>query len=100
MLSRRYGNQFVYLAPASLAGGTGYPEDSTLLITWGANPDLEPERARTLTASLAFHPQALPGLEAELNWLDIDYEARVLAPRGRTAERRVGNEGVSTDRSR
>src|SRR3546814_8449492 len=82
MLSRRYGNRFVYLAPASLAGGTGYPEDSTLLITWGANPDLEPERARTLTASLAFHPQALPGLEAELTWFDIDYEDRVLAPLG------------------
>src|SRR3546814_20787781 len=80
MLSRRYGNRFVYLAPASLAGGTGYPEDSTLLITWGANHDLEPERARTLTASLAFHPQAPPGLEAELTWFDIDSEERVLEP--------------------
>src|SRR3546814_3473348 len=36
----------------------------------------------TLTASLVFHPQALPGLEAELTWFDIDYEDRVLAPLG------------------
>src|SRR3546814_18440376 len=76
MLSRRYGNRFVYLAPASLAGGTGYPEDSTLLITWGAYPDLEPERARTLTASLAFHPKALPALKAALTGSALDYENR------------------------
>lgn len=80
MLSRRYGNRFVYLAPASLAGGTGYAPDATVLITWGANPDLGPERARTMSASLAFHPQALPGLEVELTWFDIDYYDRVLAP--------------------
>lgn len=80
MLSRRFGNRFVYLAPTDLAGGTGYPEGSTLLLTWGANPDLEPERARTITASLAFHPQALPGFEAELAVFDIDYYDRVLQP--------------------
>src|SRR3546814_2841215 len=42
--------------------------------------DLEPERARVWTASLAFHPQALPGLEAELVWFDIDYTDRVVEP--------------------
>src|SRR3546814_9634326 len=31
-------------------------------------------------ASLAFHPQALPGLEAELVWFDIDYTDRVVEP--------------------
>lgn len=80
MLSRRFGSRFVYLVPAALAGGEGYPADATALITWGANPDLQPERARTMTASLAFHPQALPGLEAELTLFDIDYRDRVLAP--------------------
>lgn len=80
MLSSRFGSRFVYLVPAALAGGVGYPGDATALITWGANPDLQPERARTMTASLAFHPQALPGLEAELTLFDIDYRDRVLAP--------------------
>jgi len=80
MLSRRFGSRFVYLVPAAQAGGAGYPGDATALITWGANPDLQPERARTMTASLAFHPQALPGLEAELTLFDIDYRDRVLAP--------------------
>src|SRR3546814_20312286 len=31
-------------------------------------------------ASLAFNPQALPGLEAELVWFDIDYTDRVVEP--------------------
>src|SRR3546814_19850933 len=41
---------------------------------------LEPERARTLSASLAFHPQALPGLEMELTGFRIDYTDRVVQP--------------------
>ena len=61
-------------------GGAGYPADATVLVLDGGNPDLEPERATTWTASLAFHPQALPGLEAELTWFDVDYTDRVVQP--------------------
>src|SRR3546814_16334343 len=46
----------------------------------GGNRPLEPERARTLSASLAFHPQALPGLEMELTGFRIDYTDRVVQP--------------------
>src|SRR3546814_1150536 len=46
----------------------------------GGNRHLEPERARTLSASLAFHPQALPGLEMELTGFRIDYTDRVVQP--------------------
>jgi outer membrane receptor protein involved in Fe transport len=49
-------------------------------MSYGGNPDLRAERARTWSASLALHPEALPGLDAELTWFDIDYTDRVVLP--------------------
>jgi iron complex outermembrane recepter protein len=60
--------------------GAGYPTGAAVLWLSGGNADLRPERARTWSASLAFHPEALTGLEAELTWFDIDYTDRVLQP--------------------
>jgi len=79
-LLQRYsaGNAFYY--PAASYGGTGYPAGATVLALSGGNPDLHPERARTWSASLAFHPEALSSLETELTWFDIDYTQRVLQP--------------------
>lgn len=79
-LLQRYQTVFAYLYPAATLGGTGYPTDATAFDLIGGNPDLEPERARTWSASLAYHPEALPGLEAELTWFDIDYIDRVRRP--------------------
>src|SRR3546814_19498000 len=55
-------------------------------MSYGGNADLEPERARTWSASVAFHPQAVPGLEAELTWFDIDYTDRVVVPISNVAQ--------------
>ncbi|WP_202841567.1 TonB-dependent receptor [Luteimonas saliphila] len=85
-LNQRYSLQAAYLDLPEYYGGTGYPADATVLSTGGGNPDLGPERARTLTASLAFHPEALPGLETELTWFEIDYTDRVVMPIGNSAE--------------
>ncbi|MGN7726463.1 TonB-dependent receptor plug domain-containing protein [Luteimonas sp. 22616] len=60
--------------------GPGHPADATVLMLGGGNPDLEPERAVTRSASLAIHPEALPALTAELTWFDIDYTDRVVQP--------------------
>lgn len=79
-LSQQRSNQNAYLYPATRLGGTGYPADATVLYLAGGNPDLNPERARTWSTSLAFHPEALPGLEAELTWFNIDYTSRVIQP--------------------
>lgn len=68
------------LYPASSLGATGAPAGATALILSGGNPDLGPERAKTLTAGLVLRPQSLPGLTLEANWFDIDYTDRVLAP--------------------
>ncbi len=85
-LSQRYALQYAYLDSARYFGGTGYEADATVLSTNGGNRNLDPERARAWTASLAFHPEALPGLDAELTWFDIDYTDRVVMPIGNSAE--------------
>lgn len=79
-LFQLFRTEWVLYDLASTLGGTDFPEDATVLTLAGGNPDLEPERARTWTASLAFHPEAIPGLEAELTWWGIDYTSRVVEP--------------------
>jgi outer membrane receptor protein involved in Fe transport len=79
-LNQQFSERQVYLMPVSMVGGTGYAPDATALISFGSNPDLQPERARSLSASLAFHPEALPDLEAELTWFDIEFSDRVVSP--------------------
>src|SRR6185312_5280392 len=79
-LVQRYYTQFAVYYPAATLGGAGYPANATALWLSGGNADLRPERARTWSASLAFHPKALPQFETELTWFDIDYSARVVQP--------------------
>lgn len=79
-LFQRNSAQLAYLDTTSYYGGTGYPEGATVLSLNGGNPDLGAERANTLTASLAFHPQALPGLDMELTFFNVDYTNRVVQP--------------------
>src|SRR5690606_1467959 len=61
-------------------GGVGHAPDETVVIVGGGNPDLDPERAETWSASLAIHPGSLPGLEVELTGFYIDYRDRAIQP--------------------
>jgi iron complex outermembrane recepter protein len=79
-LSQQYLTRDAYLFPAAALGGTGYARGATVLYLTGGNPGLHPERARTWSASLAFHPEILAGLEAELTWFEVDYTDRVVQP--------------------
>jgi outer membrane receptor protein involved in Fe transport len=79
-LFQRYQGKDAYLWSAGAVGASGPPADATVLMSYGGNADLRAERARTWTASLAFHPQALPGLDAALTGFDIDYTDRVVVP--------------------
>ncbi|MBN9464802.1 TonB-dependent receptor [Brevundimonas sp.] len=80
MLSQRYSSRYVALWSTGLVGGTGYPAGSTVLESFGGNPDLEAERATSTAVTLAYHPQSIPNLTAELTWFDIDYTDRVVQP--------------------
>jgi len=77
-LLQRYYGPFHWLDLAAFYGADA--PDGTVLFVSGGNRDLKPERARTLSSSLVFHPAALPGMEAELTWFDIDYTDRVVEP--------------------
>lgn len=79
-LYQGYIGQFSYLYPAATFGGADQGPDATTLYLNGGNLDLTPERARTWSASIAFHPEALPGLEAELTGFHIDYTDRIIQP--------------------
>jgi iron complex outermembrane recepter protein len=79
-LLQRYQNRIAFLWSAAAVGGSVSPSDATALMSYGGNADLHAERARTWTASLALHPEALPGLDAELTWFAIDYTDRVVEP--------------------
>lgn len=79
-LTQQYQARNAYLLPAGALGGIAYAPDATALYLIGGNPALSPERARTRSASLAFHPESLAGMEAELTWFDVDYTDRVVQP--------------------
>lgn len=82
-LLQRFQDKVAVLYPAAFFGG----DPGRMVIgTSGGNPLLQPERARTWTASLALHPRALPGLEAEVSLFDIDYTDRVVQPVANYAE--------------
>jgi outer membrane receptor protein involved in Fe transport len=79
-LVQLFRSEGVLYAPVGILGGSGLPDGATALVLDGGSPDLKPERAQTWTASLAFHPNAVPGLKAELTWFDINYTDRVVQP--------------------
>ncbi|MGN6237041.1 TonB-dependent receptor domain-containing protein [Dyella sp.] len=79
-LLQRYQDRIAFLWSAPAVGASASPPGATVLMSYGGNGDLHAERARTWTASFALHPEALPGLDAELTWFDIDYTDRVVEP--------------------
>jgi len=77
-LFQRFWLQQGILWRAQDQGGPSYGADETALMLGGGNPDLKPERATTRSVSLVLHPRALPALDAEIDWYDIDYTDRVV----------------------
>nr|WP_255692676.1 TonB-dependent receptor [Luteimonas sp. XNQY3] len=84
-LPQLYSGRITYLWRAQQIGCSSCASDETALMSFGGNPDLKPERARTWTASLAYHPETVPELDAELTYFSIDYTQRVVAPIPSTA---------------
>lgn len=79
-LMQRYYDHIAILDIPQNYGATGHPDHATVLLTGGGNLELDPERARTWTASIAYHPEAAPRLGLELTWFNIDYTDRVIQP--------------------
>jgi outer membrane receptor protein involved in Fe transport len=81
-LFQQYRPQIAQMGLAQTYGSPEAAPDALMMIYAGGNPDLSPERASTWSTTLAIHPEALPGFEAELSWFDIDYTDRVVEPIG------------------
>jgi iron complex outermembrane receptor protein len=52
------------------------------LFLFGGNPNLEPEKARTLSLGSDWQPQSIPGLKANLTYYSIHYDERIVSPNG------------------
>lgn len=65
---------------AAARGGSGFPPNATVIYLVGGNPDLDPEKATTWTATLGVHPRALPGARLEISYFDISYQDKIVAP--------------------
>lgn len=69
------------LPMAYFTGGSTAPGVAGLYLTGGSN-DLKPERARSVTWTIAFHPTAVTGLSADLSYFNVNYKDRVRSPIG------------------
>ncbi|MFD1103806.1 TonB-dependent receptor domain-containing protein [Sphingobium olei] len=65
------------LLPVSYFGATGYPAAATTLFLSGGNPNLRPERATTISGTLAVHPTTIKGLRAAVSLYHIRYRNRI-----------------------
>jgi len=83
-LYQQYNGIIGELAYPGAFGGSD--DHNIMLVLVGGNPELKPERARTWTTSIQFHPEVLPGLETDLTWFKIDYTDRVVQPISNYAE--------------
>ncbi|MBY8826597.1 TonB-dependent receptor [Hephaestia mangrovi] len=79
-LLQQFQTKYAYLYSPVPFGGSGYPANATVLVNYGGNPNLKPEKATTLSASIQFHPAHVPGLDVELTGFHIDYTDRAVQP--------------------
>lgn len=66
------------VSPTQLADPTGTPQ--LVLFLSGGNPDLEPERAHSLTFGAQVEPPTLPGLRAEVTFFETRFQNRIGQP--------------------
>src|SRR3546814_16805547 len=81
-LLQQFQEYSIYLWPAETLGAEGYTADATVLMTYGGNPALKPERAESGTGSVMFHPEAVPGRPAGRRHFNIDHSDTVVLQHG------------------
>jgi outer membrane receptor protein involved in Fe transport len=80
ILSQQYMPHVIYQYPATWVGASGYPAGSTVLIDYGGNVDLKPERAKNWSATLDIHPSWLNGFKASVSYFEVAYKDRIVQP--------------------
>jgi iron complex outermembrane recepter protein len=66
--------------PATALGGTNLPPNALAVALLGGNRDLSPEKASSLSASVAWRPQFVRGLSVELAYFSTSYLDRIVNP--------------------
>jgi iron complex outermembrane recepter protein len=67
-------------APASLLGTIPGPAASQIQSTQGGNPNLDPEKARTITAGVVVKPSFLPNVSVTFDYFDIEVTDAITTP--------------------
>jgi outer membrane receptor protein involved in Fe transport len=57
-------------------GFTGNPA-YTITIVQGGNPEVDPEKADTVTFGVVYRPDWLPGFDVSVDWLDVSLEGAI-----------------------
>jgi iron complex outermembrane receptor protein len=79
-LFQRFNPTTVLLYPGDLYGMRQAPAGQTILSLSGGRPDLEPERATSLSAGITLHPRAIRGLEISASYFHVNYRDRIVLP--------------------
>jgi len=67
-------------APEGSIGRIAAPSAGQINISFGGNPDLQPEKARTITLGAVFTPEFIPGFSATVDYYDILIKDAITAP--------------------
>jgi iron complex outermembrane recepter protein len=67
-------------APAALLGTILPPTAGQIQSTQGGNPNLDPEKAKTITAGVVIEPRMIPGLAVTLDYWDIEVTDAISGP--------------------
>lgn len=73
----------IILYPVTAIGGTG---SGTAILTYGGNPNLNPEKSTSWTFGGDYKPTWLPSSVFSATYFDIDYKDRVVQPLAITAQ--------------
>lgn len=79
-LLQQYELSYVLLYPAAWMGATGLPTSAAVIVPYGGNPGLKPERSENWSATLEFEPESIPGLRASLSYYHVNYRDRIVQP--------------------
>ncbi|HMQ19761.1 MAG TPA: TonB-dependent receptor [Sphingopyxis sp.] len=67
-------------APTALLGTIEAPTAGQIQSTQGGDPNLDPEKARTITAGVVLQPSMVPGLSLTLDYFDIKVTDAISSP--------------------
>jgi iron complex outermembrane recepter protein len=68
------------LIPGFIFSPPPQPPGAPVLLLAGSAPNLKPERATTLSATVELKPRFIPGLDLQATWFHIDYRDRIAEP--------------------